>query len=108
MNARTIASNITLLIAGVFALLVIAFAAFVEIVGSMPLGWMYYTVAGGLILAAALIAIALRPRLVRIALTLAGCVVVVALLLTMFYVPWSSRKPFLADLNRVEVGMTEA
>jgi hypothetical protein len=66
-------------------------------------GWLYLSVA--VAFGMALIRIApVRTQRVRLAALLAVCAVVAALR----FVDWTSRKPFLRDLARVRVGMTES
>jgi len=77
--------------------------AFAELGLAAPVaGWLYLAVAGTF-------AIALLPlgpsrwTLARVS----ALVPIAAMIATLYFVPWTSRKPFLHDLARVRVGMSE-
>jgi hypothetical protein len=82
----------------------LALLAGCEIVLRYPVaGWLYLLVA--IAFAAALVRSApIRSQLPRVAVLAA----VLALIGALYRVEWTSRKPFLRDLDRVRVGMTEA
>lgn len=86
------------------AALALGVLAFAELALAMP-------VAGGLYLAVGLaFVVALKPfstgrlRAVR-GVSLAS---ILAVIVALYVVPWTSRKPFLRDLAKVQVGMSEA
>lgn len=90
-----------LIILGAFALALFAFS---ELGLGLPVAWWFYLGVVG-VFAAAL----LRPVAVpRQSLRLGGLAVVIAGVAALYFVDWSTRKPFLRDLDRVQVGMTEA
>ena len=87
-----------------FAGIALGVLAFYEIAVAYPMaGWLYSSVAGAFLIATWPFARG-RFLLIRLALLVASVAVIAAL----YFVPWTTRKPFLRDLNRVRVGMTEA
>jgi hypothetical protein len=87
-----------------FAALVLALLAFYEVAIAYPVAWwLYLAVAIAFVLALWPFAPG-RFQRSRIFSLLTISAVIAAL----YFVPWTSRKPFLRDLDRVHVGMTEA
>jgi signal transduction histidine kinase len=82
----------------------LALFALCEVGMAYPVAWWLYlclivAFAGGLI----------RPVSVRSQLARIGALVaVMAVTATLYFVEWTTRKPFLRDLDRIRVGMTEA
>ena len=65
--------------------------------------WLYLSVA--VVFAAGLIRpVSARSQLARIG----ALVAVIAAIATLYFAEWTTRKPFLRDLDRIRVGMTEA
>lgn len=86
------------------AALVLALLAFYEVGIAYPVAWwLYFSVAIAFVVALWPFASGRFQRL-RILSLFAVSVAIAAL----YYVPWTSRKPFLRDLGRVHIGMTEA
>jgi hypothetical protein len=93
--------RIVCLIIGVVAL---ALLAACELVLAYPVAWWLY-------LAVAVVGVAalLRPAPLRQQLPgLCGGVLLLGTIAVLYFVPWTSRKPFLRDLDRVRTGMTES
>ncbi len=87
-------------------LLAVMLSVLVELVLNMPLPFGGYAGAFFAAVAGGACAVVLDPRRERLVFTL-GWTGVLCLALTILYaVPWTSRKPFLRDLDRVSVGMT--
>lgn len=96
------ATNLRILL---FAIATIALALFAlcEIGMAYPVAWwLYSSVALTFTIALALPA-SIRTRLPR----LLALVAIVAIIAALYFVPWTSRKPFLRDLDCIRVGMTE-
>lgn len=81
------------------------FAGFVEIVLAAPLGPSYYAVALALCAVGTATAIVADPLAARKTRWIASFATVCLVLLTMHLLPWTSRKPFLQDLSKVQQGM---
>lgn len=86
------------------AALVLALLAWCEMGMAYPAAWRLY------LLVALAFAVALTPfapgRFQRI--RIMSLLVLFSTLAALHYVPWTSRKPFLRDLDRIRAGMTEA
>lgn len=89
----------------VAAVIVLGLAAAIEIWLAFPISASVYAVAAVVWLAALALASISTGFTVRRRIAAATFVLSLAVL---YLVPWTSRKPFLRDLHRVEVGMTEA
>lgn len=86
-----------------FAAIALALFALCEIGMAYPVAWWLY-----LCVAIAFAAALIRPVSVRSQLARIGALVaVIAVIATLYLVEWTTRKPFLRDLDRVRVGMTE-
>jgi len=87
-----------------FAALVLALLAWCEMGMAYPPAWWLY------LLMALAFAVALIPfapgrfQCIRII----SLLVLFSILAALHYMPWTSRKPFLRDLDRIRAGMTEA
>jgi hypothetical protein len=81
----------------------LSFLAFVELLLAMPVAWWLYASLVPLFVFGLHERAPLREQ--RVAMKHFG--VVVALMATLHFVPWTSRKPFLRDLDRIQPGMTE-
>jgi hypothetical protein len=88
----------------VTASIALALLALCELGLASPVaGWLYLAV--GVVFTAALA----RPVAVRSQLGRLGVLVgILAVIAALYFVDWTTRKPFLRDLARVRVGMTEA
>jgi signal transduction histidine kinase len=85
------------------AAIALAMFAFCEIGMAYPVAWWLY-----LFVAIAFTAGLIRPVPVRSQLARLGALMAVIIVLAALYlVEWTTRKPFLHDLGRVHVGMTE-
>ncbi len=93
-RARPVALALSLAI-GVLAVVV---AGFAEILLAMPLPVWFYGVSRLLVI----LPVVIRPS--RLSAFVA--VILVVLLSVLHLVPWTSRKPFLGQLNKVQTGMT--
>jgi hypothetical protein len=93
--------RITIIIIAGFAL---ALFALCEVGMAYPVAWwLYFSVA--IAFAAALLQpVPVRSQLARIG----ALVAVIAVIAVLYFVEWTSRKPFLRDLARIHVGMTKA
>ncbi len=96
----------TPVLVGVFP--AIGLSALLELLVAIPLPRWLYLGAVLFFLSCGLLGIALDPSRRRTIRTTAGLLLVVATLAVLHLVPWSSRKPFLNCLNRIQVGMTQA
>jgi hypothetical protein len=89
-----------------FGACVVLLAGFVEIAGGVAISPLVYLLAATVPSAFAAEALVLDPSRRRfLGTALAGLVFGVALL-TLYAVPWNSRKPFLRDLDRIREGMS--
>jgi hypothetical protein len=87
-----------------FAAIALALFAFYEVGIAYPVvaWWIYLCVA--VAFAAGLV----RPFSPRSQLARIGALVaVIAIIVTLYFVEWTTRKPFLRDLDRIRIGMTE-
>lgn len=85
------------------AALALALLALCEVGLSYPVAWWLY-----LLVVVAFAAALIRPAPVRHQLArVAVLTAVIAVIAALYFVEWTSRKPFLRDLARVQVGMTE-
>ncbi|MCD6049652.1 MAG: hypothetical protein K0Q55_1055 [Verrucomicrobia bacterium] len=86
------------------ASLALAWLAFYELGFAYPAAWwLYLSVA--LMFAAALIRhLPVRQQLGRLGVLIA----IIVFILQLYFVDWTTRKPFLRDLDRIQVGMTES
>ena len=89
----------------VAAVILTALAAAIEIWLAFPISASVYAVAALVWLAALALGSILTGFTARRRIAAVTFVLALAIL---YLVPWTSRKPFLRDLHRVEVGMTEA
>ena len=86
-----------------FAAIALALLGLCEIVMAYPVAWWLY-----LCVAIAFAAALIRPVPVRSQLPRVGALAaVIAVIATLWLVEWTTRKPFLRDLHRIRVGMTE-
>ena len=77
--------------------------ALIEVGMSYPVVWWLYLILGGMFGLALAQWISLRKQVVRVS----ALLVLWAIICALYFVMWSSRKPFLHDLYRVRPGMTE-
>ena len=85
------------------ASIALALFALCEVGMAYPVGWLYLSVA------VAFAAGTIRPVSARSQLARLGAVaVIIAVVAALYLVEWTTRKPFLRDLDRIRVGMTEA
>lgn len=82
-----------------FGVLAVVVAGFTEILLAMPLPVWFYGLSGALVILPVVIPPSRLSALVA--------VVLVGFLIAFHLVPWTSRKPFLGQLNKVQTGMTE-
>lgn len=99
-SGRTIVRH-ALVILATFALGLFALS---ELGMALPVAWWLYLAVVVAFAVALLRPVALQQQLARLGAVVAIVVCVAAL----YFVDWSTRKPFLRDLDRVRVGMTEA
>ncbi len=92
----------------VAVLLAIAVGSLSELLLAMPVPFWQYAWAGLIVVGSSVLVVALSPTRRRIELTSAGCLSVMVVVAILHLVPWSSRKPFLQDLERVQPGMARA
>lgn len=94
--------------AGVASVLALLAACFVELLLAVPLPGWFYAIALGTIAILASFGLAPRRHRWNLAATMHAIWVGCALLglVTLHLVPWTTRKPFLAALDRVCIGMT--
>ena len=85
------------------AALALALFAFCEVGMAYPVAWWLYLLVGIAFAAALIRLVPVRNQLARVGMLTA----VIALIVALYFVEWTSRKPFLRDLARVHVGMTE-
>jgi signal transduction histidine kinase len=86
------------------AAIALALFALCEVGIAYPVSWWLY-----LCVALAFAAGLIRPVSARSQLARIGALVaVIAVIATLYFVEWTTRKPFLRDLDRIRVGMTEA
>ena len=105
LTRRTIANSAMAIMAAA-ALVTIAFGLLIEVYLAIPLpGWLYVS-AGLVILVGSVLVMVVEPLRKRIKRTSFGCLLFLAMLAAMYLVPWTSRKPFLKALDRVQLGMT--
>ncbi len=87
-----------------FAAIALVLFALCEVGMAYPVAWWLH-----LCVAIAFAAGLIRPEPVRSQLLRIGSLVaVIAVIATLYLVEWTTRKPFLRDLDRIRVGMTEA
>lgn len=101
-----IADTGTVLLAGIaggFA----GVAALLEVAAHVPFPARLYFAVGGIVAAFAAVLVALHPTRRRVFATAAGLGALGLVFALLYLVPWSSRKPFLRDLGRIEIGMTQ-
>jgi len=88
----------------ILASLVLAVFALCEVVEGYPVpGWLYLPTA--ILFAVGIVRRAPAPAQIG---RLAALAMLLAAIVVLYSVPWSSRKPFLRDLYRIKPGMTEA
>ncbi|HWQ93535.1 MAG TPA: hypothetical protein VN673_17860 [Clostridia bacterium] len=103
-GAETLAHPIMRAALIIFAAIALALFAFSEVGMAYPVAWWLYL---GVAIAFAVGLI--RPVAVRSQLAHIGALVVaIGVAATLYLVEWTTRKPFLRDLARIHVGMTEA
>ena len=85
------------------AALALALFAFCEVGMGYPVAWWLYLLVGIAFAAALIRLVPVRSQLARVGVL----AVVIAVIAALYFVDWTSRKPFLRDLARVHVGMTE-
>lgn len=96
-------SKIVFLVSGATGLVLLGYFGLFEVLFGYPVVWWLYAAASGLLgisVAAALVG--KRHRVLAVFPVLGIC-----LAWMLFVVPWNTRKPFLRDLDRIEVGMSE-
>ncbi len=81
-------------------------AIVIEVINTTPLSWQAYAGFGLLVLLLQSISMALGGS--KSKLRLVSLILFVMSLSALYFVPWSTRKSFLRDLNRIAVGMSEA
>ena len=80
-------------------------AIVIEVINITPLSWQTYAGFGLLVLLLQSIPLALGGS--KSKLKLVSLILFVVCLSVLYFMPWSTRKPFLRDLNRIKVGMSE-
>jgi hypothetical protein len=87
-----------------FAAIALALFALCEVAMAYPVAWWLYLCVAIVFAAGLIRPVSLRSQLARIGVL----VTVIAVIATLYLVEWTTRKPFLRDLDRIRVGMTEA
>jgi signal transduction histidine kinase len=82
----------------------LALFALCEIGMAYPVAWWLYLCVAVAFAAALVRPVAFRSQVARIG----ALVAVIAVIATLYLVEWTTRKPFLRDLDRIRIGMTEA
>jgi hypothetical protein len=88
----------------ILSVLALPFFVLCELVTPFLVPWWLYFLAAGAFAAGVIRRGPLRVQRARVCLVAA----VVAIIIALYFVPWTSRKPFLRDLARVNPGMTES
>ena len=86
------------------AAIALALFALCEVGLAYPVAWWLYLCVAAVFAAGLIRPVSARSQLARIG-ALVGVIAVIA---TLYTVEWTSRKPFLRDLDQIRVGMTEA
>src|SRR3954469_18890516 len=87
----------------IFAGVALALFAFCEVGMAYPVAWWLYLFVAVAFAAALIRPVPARTQPVRIG----ALVAVLAIIAVLYFVEWTTRKPFLHDLARVHTGMTE-